>query len=91
MEEIKFKQGELVVFIGKDNNGEIYSVEIGKIKRLCRDGAFVYYHTGDTAAKTDYSDLYKIRNSYVIDKESLGAKDIGNIDIDDEQHIPRID
>ncbi len=41
------------------------------IKRLCKDGAFVYYHTGDTAAKTNYRDLYKIENAYAI--ENLGG------------------
>ena len=68
-----FKVGELVVFIGKSYTGEIYTVEIGKIKRLCKDGAFVNYHTGETAAKTNYSDLYKIKNSYVIEKENSGG------------------
>ena len=62
----KFKVGDLVVFIGKDPDGEIYSVEIGKIKKLCKDGAFVNYHTGETAAKTNYSDLYKLKNAYRI-------------------------
>lgn len=62
----KFKEGEIVCFIGKNHDGEIYSVEIGKIKKLCKDGAFVYYHTGDTAAKTNYDDLYKFRNEYAI-------------------------
>lgn len=76
----QFQEGELVAFIGRNPEGQIYTVEIGKIKRLCKDGAFVYYHTGDTAAKTDYKDLYKIRNSYAIN--NLG----GN-----EDHIPRID
>ena len=76
----QFQEGELVAFIGRNLEGQIYTVEIGKIKRLCKDGAFVYYHTGDTAAKTDYKDLYKIRNSYAIN--NLG----GN-----EDHIPRID
>lgn len=76
----KFKEGELVVFIGKDPEGKIYSIEVGKIKKLCKDGAFVYYHTGDTAAKTDYKDLYKIRNAYAVN--NLGEN--GN-------HIPRID
>ena len=52
-------------------NGEIYTVEIGKIKRLCNDGAFVYYHTGNTAAKTNYKDLYKIENAYAL--ENLGG------------------
>ena len=68
-----FKEGELVIFIGKNHDGKIYSIEIGKIKRLCKDGAFVYYHKGDTSAKTNYSDLYKLRNSYVIEKENLGG------------------
>ena len=68
-----FKVGELVVFIGKDPDGEIYSVEIGKIKKLCKDGAFVNYRTGETAAKTNYSDLYKLKNAYVIEKENLGG------------------
>lgn len=63
---LEFKKGEIVAYIGKDPNGEIYTVEIGKIKRLCADGAFVYYHTGNTAAKTDYRDLYKIKNAYAL-------------------------
>lgn len=66
MDSEQFKDGELVAFIGRSPDGEIYTVEIGKIKRLCDDGAFVYYHTGDTAAKTDYKDLYKIKNAYAI-------------------------
>lgn len=70
-----FKIGELVVFIGKDHDGKIYSVEIGKIKKLCKDGAFVNYHTGETAAKTNYSDLYKLKNYYVIEKENLGGQE----------------
>lgn len=76
----QFQEGELVAFIGRNPKGQIYTVEIGKIKRLCKDGAFVYYHTGDTAAKTNYKDLFKINNAYAIDK--LGGE---------ENHIPRID
>ena len=66
MDSKQFKEGEIVVFIGKDPTGAIYTVELGKIKRICKDGAFVYYHTGDTAAKTNYKDLYKIKNAYAI-------------------------
>jgi len=66
MDSKQFKEGELVTFIGKDPDGEIYTVKIGKIKKLCDDGAFVYYHTGSTAAKTNYIDLYKIKNAYAI-------------------------
>ena len=61
-----FKVGEHVLFIGKDPYGEIYTIEIGRIKKLCKDGAFVYYHAGETAAKTNYSDLYKVKNEYAI-------------------------
>ena len=68
-----FKVGEYVLFMGKNPNGEIYTIEIGRIKKLCKDGAFVYYHTGETAAKTNYSDLYKIRNEYAIG--SLGGEE----------------
>ena len=64
--EKEFKPGEIVAFVGRNPSKEIYSVEIGKIKKLCKDGAFVYYHTGDTAAKTNYSDLYKINNLYAL-------------------------
>lgn len=76
----EFKEGETVAFIGRNSEGEIYTVEIGKIKKLCNDGAFVYYNTGDTAAKTNYKDLFKIKNAYAIN--NLG----GNYN-----HIPRID
>lgn len=72
MDSKQFKEGELAAFIGRNPNGEIYSVEIGKIKKLCKDGAFVYYHTGDTAAKTNYSDLFKIKNAYALN--NLGGK-----------------
>ena len=51
-----FEQGELIIY----KNGD--RCEIGKIKRLCDDGAFVYYHSGDTAAKTPYDVMYKLAN-----------------------------
>lgn len=76
----KFKTGELVAYIAKEK-GEIYKVEIGKIKRLCEDGAFVYYHKGTTAAKTNYCNLYKINNAYAI--YNLGGRK--NARIEDEQ------
>ena len=69
----KFKEGQIVAFVGKDFSGEIYKVEIGKIKKLCKDGAFVYYHSGETAAKTEYRDLYPINNDFYINDTSLGV------------------
>lgn len=71
-----FKANELVAHIGTTPDKDIYSVEIGKIKRLCDDGAFVFYHTGETAAKTKYEDLYKIKNLYALD--TLGTMLGGN-------------
>lgn len=61
-----FSENEIAAFVGMTPEKEIYTVEIGKIKKICDNGAFVYYHTGDTAAKTDYRDLYKIKNEYAI-------------------------
>ena len=46
----KFCTGQLIVYRNGDN------FEIGKIKRLTEDGAFVYYSAGETAAKTSLSD-----------------------------------
>ena len=68
----QFREGELVAFVGRNPNGEIYSVEIGKIKKLCKDGGFLYYHTGETTAKTNYSDLFKIKNAYALN--NLGGR-----------------
>lgn len=79
-----FKEGELVAYVGKTPEKEIYSIEIGKIKRLCNDGAFVYYHTGETAAKTKYEDLYKIKNLYVL--KEIGVKLGGKNDVEENNY-----
>lgn len=60
-----FKEGELVIY----QNGD--SFEVGRIKRLERHAAYVWYHEGQTAAATPYSCLRKIRNAYAI-KDTLG-------------------
>ena len=62
-----FKVGEYIIY----RNGDRY--ELGKIKRITNDGAFVYYHEGDTAAKTPFSLMHKIANEYVIGETSLGG------------------
>lgn len=57
----EFKEGQLVFY--KGSNG----CEIGKIKRIKNDGkAFVWYHSGDTAALTDLDLLQPIINDYCI-------------------------
>lgn len=63
-----FKPGEYIVY----QNGERF--EIGKIKRVTDDGAFVYYHEGDTAAKTPFDCMHKLVNAYTIKADSLGGK-----------------
>ena len=61
-----FKEGEYIIY----QNGDRY--EIGKIKRIVDDGAFVWYHSGETAAKTPFERMHKIANEYVIGETSLG-------------------
>lgn len=45
-----------------------YKVELGKVKRLSKDGtsAFVWYHSGDAAAYTRLEDLYPIKKEFVL-------------------------
>lgn len=61
-----FGVGELILY----QNGDMY--EIGKIKKLTADGAFVWYSEGETAAKTRYSDMKKISNRYCITDDKFG-------------------
>lgn len=62
-----FEEGEYIIYV----NGDQY--EIGKIKRIVRDGAFVWYHSGDTASKTPFECMHKLKNRYVIGETSLGG------------------
>lgn len=64
----QFQEGQYVIY----QNGDRF--EIGKIKRIVSDGAFVYYSAGDTAAKTPFDCMHPIQNGYVIWKTSLGGK-----------------
>lgn len=63
-----YKVGEYIIYV----NGDRY--EIGRIKRLCKDGAFVCYHEGDTASKTPYENMHKIMNGYCIAETTLGGR-----------------
>ena len=60
-----FKEGELIVYVKGT------TAEIGEIKRLCSDGAFVWYHEGDTASKTPFENMHKLQNAYCIKQTSL--------------------
>ena len=65
MEE--FKEGQLIVYV----NGDSY--EIGKIKRIVKDGAFVWYSSGETAVKTPFDMMHPLVNEYCIGETSLGG------------------
>lgn len=62
-----FKPGELIIY----QNGDRY--EIGKIKRVTKDGAFVWYHEGDTSAKTPFDCMHKLTNAFTVKETSLGG------------------
>ena len=63
-----FKEGEYIIY----RNGEQY--EIGRIKRITDDGAFVWYSNGETAAKTPFDCMHKIVNAYTIKQTLLGGE-----------------
>ena len=62
-----FREGQYIIY----RNGNSY--EIGKIKRLTPDGAFVWYSNGDTASKTPYDCMHPIVNEYTIGETGLGG------------------
>lgn len=64
----EFKVGEYIIYC----NGDTY--EIGRIKSLCENGAFVAYHEGETGAKTPYDLMHKIINEYTIKETTLGGE-----------------
>ena len=66
-----WKPGELIIY----QNGDRF--EIGKIKRIAKDGAFVWYHEGETAAKTPFDCMHKLVNAYAILEDSLGGEECG--------------
>ena len=74
-ELLELREGQLVAYVPKDIYGNIYKCQIGRIKRYAGEGAwFVYYHCGDTAARTTECDLVKIENDGYL-KTSLGRGD----------------
>ena len=66
--EPKFEVGDAVIYINGDR------CEIGIVKKVCErterdreNNYFVYYSTGDTAARTGESHLREITNGYAYD------------------------
>ena len=63
----EFKEGQYIVYV----NGDKY--ELGRIKSLCPDGAFVAYSEGETGAKTAYDLMHPLVNAYAITDTTLGG------------------
>lgn len=68
MEKNIFKVGQYIIY----HNGDRY--EIGRIKSIKEDGAFVAYHEGETGAKTPFDLMHPIVNEYCIKEMSLGGE-----------------
>lgn len=66
--DMGFKPGEYIIYV----NGDVY--ELGRIKSITSDGAFVAYHDGETGAKTPFDLMHKLLNSYSIKETSLGGE-----------------
>ena len=64
-----FKEGEYIIY----HNESTDHYELGRIKSLHPDGAFVAYHSGETGAKTPYDLMHKLINAFVIEKTLLGG------------------
>ena len=63
-----FHEGQLIMYKNGDN------VEIGKIKILFEDAAFVWYHVEETAARTRLEDMHPISNAYCIVETIFGGE-----------------
>lgn len=63
----EYSVGEYVIY----QNGDKY--ELGRIKSLREDGAFVAYHEGETGAKTPYDCMHKLINRRCIVETTLGG------------------
>lgn len=66
---VDYQPGELVIYTCGSR------FEIGKVKRVNATGAFVYYHSGATAAHTPFENLHKLENAYTVTETILGKED----------------
>ncbi len=62
------KTGDYIIYV----NGDRY--ELGRIKSIRDDGAFVAYHNGETSAKTSFDLIHKLENAYCIKETTLGGE-----------------
>lgn len=70
MDDQRFSEGQLIIYKPRYSD----TCEIGRITLLCEDGAFVCYHSGETAAKTNYEDMLPISNDQYIVGITLGGQ-----------------
>lgn len=80
-----FKENELIIY----QCGDRY--EIGKIKRIVSDGAFVWYNTGCTASKTPFDKMHKLENAYCVTKTKLGELFFDERYVDENINFPRVE
>ena len=64
-----FNPGQAVFYMPRDSFGNIYKVEAGIVKRMSDDetSAFVWYHSGCTAASTpvEYLEAAVLTNAHL--------------------------
>lgn len=68
MSPTDFKTGDYIIYINGDK------IELGRIKRVTDDGAFVCYSEGETAAKTPREFMHPLLNGYTITESTLGGE-----------------
>ena len=66
--EHDFKIGEYIIYV----NGDRF--EIGRIKSFSKNGAFICYSEGETAANTPFDLIHKLINGFTIKATSLGGE-----------------
>lgn len=72
MSENRFVYGQLVAFCAQNSDGLILKIELGVFKHYSSDGkaAFVWYHNGDTAARTPLEYLQPIDNDWYFNEDA---------------------
>jgi hypothetical protein len=68
----RLKVGQYIIY----RNNERY--ELGRVKEITKDGAFVSYTEGNGGSLTLFSDMHPLVNDYCIEKTTLGGDFFGN-------------
>lgn len=67
---MEFKVGQYVIYHNTGTN----RYELGRIKSIIEDGAFVAYGSGETGAKTSFDMMHPLENAFVIKDTLLGGE-----------------